>query len=65
MIHSHGPVLPDYTKKYFEQIATEDKELHWIETDLESPFHQFSFYDQQAEVTESIDQASRWFAQKL
>ncbi|MCG8639031.1 MAG: alpha/beta fold hydrolase [Desulfobacterales bacterium] len=65
MIHSDGAVLPQYTKKYFEKIATDDKALHWIETELESPFHQFSFYDQETEVNESIEQAKQWFNKKL
>ncbi len=65
MIHSDGAVLPQYTKKYFEKIATEDKALYWMETKLESPFHQFSFYDQESEVNESVDQAALWFNKKL
>lgn len=65
MIHSDGAVLPQYTKNYFEQIATDDKKLHWMETDLESPFHQFNYYDQEAEVKESINQAAAWFNQKM
>ena len=65
MIHSDGAVLPQYTKNYFERIATDDKELYWMETDLESPFHQFSYYDQQVEVEESVAKASKWFAQKM
>lgn len=65
MIHSDGAVLPDYTKKYFEQIASDDKKLHWMDTELESPFHQFNYYDQEAEVNESIEQASSWFKEKL
>ena len=65
MIHSEGAVLPQYTKAYFEQIATDDKALHWVETELESPFHQFSFYDQDAEVSQAVEQAAKWFEQKL
>ena len=65
MIHSDGAVLPQYTRQYFARIATEDKRLHWIDTDLQSPFHQFSFYDQEAEVTESLEQAKQWFTAKL
>ena len=65
MIHSDGAVLPDYTKQYFANIATENKRLHWLETDLASPFHQFNFYDQKAEVSESVDQASQWFDANL
>ena len=65
MIHSDGAVLPQYTKNYFEKIASTDKKLHWMETELESPFHQFKYYDQDEEVNESITEASKWFAQKL
>jgi len=65
MIHSDGSVLPNYTKKYFEQIASADKKLHWMDTELESPFHQFNYYDQEAEVNEAVKEASSWFANKL
>ncbi len=65
MIHSDGAVLPQYTKNYFEKIASKDKKLHWMETELESPFHQFNYYDQDAEVAETVDEASKWFAAKL
>ncbi|MDN5217280.1 alpha/beta fold hydrolase [Fulvivirgaceae bacterium BMA12] len=65
MIHSDGAVLPQYTKKYFENITTADKKLHWMETELESPYHQFNYYDQDAEVKESVNEASKWFGQKL
>ncbi len=65
MIHSDGAVLPQYTKNYFERIATSDKRLHWMETELESPYHQFSYYDQEAEVSASISEASKWFTAKL
>ncbi|GFN79979.1 alpha/beta hydrolase, partial [Plakobranchus ocellatus] len=54
MVHSDGAVLPDYTKKFFNDIATTDKKLYWMKTELESPFHQFSYYDQDAEVNEAI-----------
>ena len=60
MIHSNGAVLPDYTKKYYDQIASQDKNLYWIETNLDSPFHQFNFYDQKNEVNEVITQAEKW-----
>ena len=65
MIHSDGAVLPNYTKKYFEQIVSTDKKLHWMETELESPFHQFNYYDQDAEVNESVKEATIWFQSKL
>lgn len=63
MIHSDGAVLPDYTKKYFSNIASDVKELHWMETDLQSPYHQFNFYDQPEEVNESVEKATEWFKQ--
>jgi fermentation-respiration switch protein FrsA (DUF1100 family) len=65
MIHSDGAVLPQYTKNYFSRIAAKEKKLHWMETELESPFHQFSYYDQDAEVKESVKQATQWFSQKM
>lgn len=65
MIHSDGAVLPQYAKHYFEKIGTNNKKLHWIETELESPYHQFDFYDSDEEVNESIAQAKQWFSQNL
>ncbi|MCT4583267.1 MAG: alpha/beta hydrolase [Flavobacteriales bacterium] len=65
MIHSDGAVLPNYTKKFFNAIRTEDKRLHWMDTELESPYHQFNFYDQEAEIKETIKEAVAWFNQKL
>lgn len=65
MIHSDGAVLPEYTKKFFMDIKTEYKKLHWMKTELESPFHQFSYYDQANEVNESISEASQWFSSKM
>jgi fermentation-respiration switch protein FrsA (DUF1100 family) len=65
MIHSDGSVLPNYTKKYFENIASSNKKLHWMETELESPFHQFNYYDQEAEVNEAVREASEWFGSQL
>lgn len=61
MIHSDGAVLPNYTKKYFERIASKDKKLHWMETELQSPFHQFNYYDQSAEVNEVVAKSAGWF----
>ncbi len=65
MIHSDGAVLPQYTKNYFENIASKDKQLHWMDTELESPFHQFNYYDQDAEVSESVKMATTWFKTKM
>ncbi len=65
MIHSEGAVLPDFTKNFFNDIPHNDKKLHWFSTELPSPYHQFSFYDQEPEVSESIKLASEWFATKL
>lgn len=65
MIHSDGAVLPDYTKQYFGNIQAADKQLQWIDTELDSPFHQFSFYDQAEEVNEVVGQAATWFRAKM
>ena len=65
MIHSDGAVLPQYTKNYYGQIAATDKRLHWMETELESPYHQFSYYDQDDEVKEAVSEASKWFSEKM
>ncbi|MEM7797894.1 MAG: alpha/beta fold hydrolase [Chloroflexota bacterium] len=65
MIHSDGAVLPTYAKRYFENLGTQDKALRWVDTDLDSPFHQFSFYDQPEEVNYSVAEANAWFSQKL
>ena len=62
MIHSDGAVLPQYTKQYFDKINTKNKALHWIATDLEPPYHQFNFYDQEQEVNEAVELASKWFS---
>lgn len=65
MIHSDGAVLPTYAKQYFEKLGASEKKLHWVDTDLPSPFHQFSFYDQEAEVSLSVELAQKWFASKM
>lgn len=65
MVHSDGAVLPNYTKKFFNDIATTDKKLHWMETELESPYHQFNYYDQDVEVNEAVSEASNWFKEKM
>ncbi len=65
MIHSDGCVLPDYTKKYFDEIKTDDKKLIWVETQLASPMHQFNFYDQEEEVGLATGEIAKWFEEKL
>lgn len=65
MVHSDGAVLPNYTKKFFNDIVTTDKKLYWMNTELDSPFHQFNYYDQDVEVNESIAQVSNWFREKM
>ena len=55
----------DYTKNYFEKIASTDKQLHWMNTELETPFHQFNFYDQEEEVNVAVGQAANWFKNKM
>lgn len=61
MIHSDGAVLPQYTKTFFDNVIAEKKELYWMETQLDSPFHQFNYYDQEEEVNEVCEQVERWF----
>jgi uncharacterized protein len=65
MMHSDGAVLPQYTKNYFNDIATTDKKLYWMKTDLQSPFHQFNYYDQEPEVSEVVLEATKWFKARL
>jgi hypothetical protein len=65
MVHSDGCVLPDNTRKYFESIQSREKKIEWVETTLQSPFHQFSFYDQQDEVAFAVQKAKRWFLKFL
>ena len=65
MIHSDGCVLPQYTKNFFEKIGTDDKKLHWVETEMQPPMQQFNFYDQETEVSLAIDEAAKWFSSKL
>ncbi len=61
MIHSDGAVLPDYTKKYFKEISTSKKKLHWIKSTVKPPFEQFDFYDNEKKVELSVELASSWF----
>lgn len=65
MIHSDGCVLPQYTKNFFKKIATTDKKLDWIETELQSPMQQFNFYDQHKEVNMAVEKATKWYKTKL
>lgn len=65
MIHSDGCVLPQYTKNFFEKIATDDKKLEWVETGLDSPMQQFNFYDQETEVNLAVEKGTKWFRAKL
>ncbi|GJM61859.1 alpha/beta hydrolase [Persicobacter diffluens] len=65
MVHSDGCVLPQYTKNFFNDIKATDKELVWIDTDLESPMQQFNFYDQPEEVSLAVEKGADWFSAKL
>ena len=65
MIHSDGAVLPQYTINYFDKITSIDKKLYWMQTELESPFHQFNYYDQAEEVNETVEKAADWFNEKM
>lgn len=65
MIHSDGCVLPQYTKNFYEKTASEDKQLVWIDTELESPMQQFNFNDQDKEVNLAVEKGTDWFKKKL
>ena len=61
MIHSDGAVLPNNAKEFYSALPVKDKELIWIDTDLESPYHQFDFYDQETEVNLAVKYAWKWY----
>ncbi|MEM7184573.1 MAG: alpha/beta hydrolase [Spirochaetota bacterium] len=65
MIHSDGAVLPKYTKKYFEDIAIDDKKLIWMDSSKPSPFEQFDFYDSPDKVNFVVKNCSEWFKKHL
>ncbi len=65
MIHSDGAVLPDYTKRYFENIKSDRKKLHWISSGAQSPFEQFDFYDDAEKTQLAVDLAGEWFGANL
>lgn len=65
MIHSDGAVLPQYTKKYFNELKAKDKKLIWLDTELQSPMHQFKFYDNEKEINTVSKNASDWFNKYL
>jgi hypothetical protein len=52
-------------KKLLQNIATADKKLVWMKPDLQSAFHQFSYYDREPEVSETVSEAAQWFSAKL
>ncbi len=62
MVHSDGAVLPHEARRYFEQIPVTEKHLAWFDTNLETPMHQFYFYDQKAEVDFAINEIIKWFS---
>lgn len=65
MIHSDGCVLPEYAKKYFEDIVA-DKKLIWLDVpENVIGMHQLYFYDQESEVSISAFKASEWFLRTL
>ncbi len=59
MVHSDEAVLPDYAKRFFNDIPASEKRLHWTEGT------QFDFYDQEAQVTEAIAELSQHFGKSL
>ncbi len=65
MIHSDGAVLPDYTKRYYQNIKTNEKKLHWISSGKKPPMEQFAFYDEDAKVSLSVTMADDWYDKHL
>lgn len=59
MIHSDEAVLPDYTKRFFEQIPHQPKQLYWTQGS------QFDFYDQPKQVNEALAQATSFLHENL
>ena len=59
MIHSDGAVLGDYVKRFFEDIPTENKILHWTEGS------QLDFYDQPIQVKEAIAAINVFFKSQI
>ena len=59
MVHSDDAVLPDYAKRFFGELPTDDKTLHW------TTGSQFDFYDQEPQVTESVQQLVAHFRKHL
>ena len=59
MIHSDDAVLPDYAKRFYKDLASSQKNLHWTKGG------QFDFYDQDAQVDESIAELAKHFAKYL
>mgnify|MGYP001356075833 CR=1 FL=1 len=65
--HTSNPHMADIivSNALLEHLRKEepvkDKELIWIDTDLESPHHQFDFYDQETEVNLVVKYAWKWY----
>ncbi|WP_214827965.1 alpha/beta hydrolase [Exiguobacterium algae] len=55
MIHSDGCVLPQYTKNFYDNLSSVDKQLIWLEKEIAYPMeHQFNFYDQEEETNFAV-----------
>ena len=65
MIHSDGCVLPEYTKKYYNEISSEQKKLHYIESSIQSPMEQFDFYDNDEKVNMAVNLSGEWYKKHL
>ncbi|MEO1172803.1 MAG: alpha/beta fold hydrolase, partial [Myxococcota bacterium] len=59
MVHSDDAVLGDNAKRFFENVASPEKRLHWTRGG------QFDFYDQPAQVDESVDELTTLFVEHL
>lgn len=65
LVHSDGAFLPNNVKKFYDALQIPEKQLIWIETDLETPNHQFNFYDQETEVNKAVEHAWKWFEKNM
>lgn len=65
MVHSDGCVLPEYTKDFYNRLASTEKTLVWFEKDVAYPMeHQFNFYDQEKETNFAVSHIVKYLAEQ-
>jgi uncharacterized protein len=65
MVHTDGCVLPEYAKKFFNDILTKNKKLVWPESKIQSPMEQFDFYDNEEKVNFAVKVVAEWFNENM